>query len=96
MGERALAAAPPQRRGTCERVVETVVAELRRRLGGRFTVAELADLYAQGTSWCFQLATVTAPSAPWAWDGAIAADAAFARYVRDAADYVGGRYEPGR
>ncbi|MHB1468108.1 MAG: hypothetical protein ACYCU0_07205 [Solirubrobacteraceae bacterium] len=93
-GERALSAAPPERLTTLVRVVDAIVAELRRRLGGRFTVAELGELYAQGTSWCLQLATTAAPGAPWAWDGTIAADAAFARYARDAVDYIGGRYAP--
>ena len=93
-GERALLAAPPQRRVTYEHVVAGVVAELRRRLGGRFTVAELACLYEHGTSWCLQLATVIAPRDPWAWDSSVAADAAFARYVREAVDFAGGRYAP--
>lgn len=93
-GERALRAAPAQRRGVYERVADAVVAELRRRLGGRFTVAELADLYGRGTAWCLQLASVTAPEEPWAWDSSVAADAAFARYVREAVDYAGGRYSP--
>lgn len=76
---------------THERVVEAIVAELRRRLGGRFTTAELVELYGRGTSWCLQKAVDVAPKDPWAWDASIAADAAFARYLREAADYAGGR-----
>lgn len=91
-GERGLRSCSPERRATHERVVEAVVAELRRRLGGRFTVVELAELYARGTSWCLQMAFEIAPKDPWAWDSAIAADAAFCRYVREAADYAGGRH----
>lgn len=90
-GERNLRAAPDARRITHERVVDAIVAELRRRLGGRFTTAELAELYGHGTSWCMQKAIDVAPKTPWAWDASISADAAFARYLREAADYAGGR-----
>lgn len=91
-GERRLAAAEGAQRPALERVTERIVAELRRRLGGTFTTDELVELYErQGTEWCLQLAVATAPAAPWAWDVRTVADAAFARYVRDAADYAGGR-----
>ena len=33
----------------------------------------------------------TAPEDPWAWDAGVVVDAAFARYLREAADYAGGR-----
>jgi hypothetical protein len=90
-GERALETAAPERRAVRDVVVAAIVAELRRRLGGRFAVAELVELYAGSSSWCLQLAAAAAPDAPWAWDSANA-DAAFARYARDAVDYAGGRY----
>ncbi len=32
-----------------------------------------------------------APDAPFAWDLRIVGDAAFARYLREASDYAGGR-----
>jgi hypothetical protein len=89
--ERRLAAAPAERRALLQRVVDALTHELRRRLGGRFTAAELAELYARGTSWCLQLATELAPDDPWAWDSRVAIDAAFARYLREAADFAGGR-----
>lgn len=90
-GERLLQAAPPEQRPVLERVVEAVLAELRRRLGGRFTSDELATLYAAGTSWCTDIAFRLAPEEPWAWDPRIVADAAFGRYLRAASDYAGGR-----
>jgi hypothetical protein len=90
-GERRLQAAPPERRVRLERVVDVLVEELRRRLGGRFSSEELAQLYEQGTSWCLQLAMDTAPEDPWAWDSGVVADAAFGRYLREASDYAGGR-----
>lgn len=90
-GERRLREAPPERRALLERIAEILVAELRRRLGGRFSAEELAQLYERGTSWCLQLAMDTAPNDPWAWDSGTVVDAAFGRYLREAADYAGGR-----
>ncbi len=51
--------------------------ELRKRLGSRFTVAELADLYASSPDL----------GAEPAW----LVDAAFGRYAREASDFAGGR-----
>jgi hypothetical protein len=91
-GERRLAQADPADRLALERVRDEIVLELRRRLGGPFTTDELAALYAeQGTDWCFEIAARTAPNQPAAWDLTTVAGAAFARYVREAADYGGGR-----
>ncbi len=74
-----------------ERVCDVLLAELRRRLGSTFTTDELVTLYDAGTSWCLDLAVVTAPGAPWAWDERLVADATFYRYVREAQDFAGGR-----
>ncbi len=90
-GERRLAQAPPARAALLQRIVDALVAELRKRLGGRFAAEELAELYAGGTAWCLQLAIDIAPDDPWAWDASVAIDAAFARYLREATDYGGGR-----
>ena len=89
-GELHLDEAPPEQFPALQRVEEAIVAELRRRLGGAFSVDELVALYEDGTSWCLDLAARVAPRAPWAWDARVA-DAAFARYVRGALDYAGGR-----
>jgi len=90
-GERRAAKTPPPQRAAVDHVVEALVAELRRRLGSTFTVDELVELYDRGTSWCLDVAYALAPGAPWAWDPRTTADAAFARYVREAQDYAGGR-----
>jgi hypothetical protein len=90
-GERRLSQAPPDQRPALERVTGRLVDELRRRLGGPFTAAELAGLYEQGTGWCTDLAYEVAPGAPFAWDARTTTDAAFARYLREASDYAGGR-----
>jgi hypothetical protein len=76
-----------------ERVTDTLVAELRRRLGGRFSAQELVELYDSGTAWCLPVAMQVAPDAPWAWEQGVVVDAAFARYLRGATDYAGGRLE---
>ena len=90
-GERRLAAAAPADAPALERVTEAVHAELRRRLGGSFLTEELVALYDRGTDWCLDLAFRVAPEAPWAWDSRTVADAAFARYLREASDFAGGR-----
>jgi hypothetical protein len=94
-GERRLRAAPGERAATLQRVTDALVVELRRRLGGRFSTAELVELYEAGTAWCLQVAMRVAPEAPWAWEAGVVLDAAFARYLREAADYAGGRREVG-
>jgi hypothetical protein len=87
-GERRLSAAPPEDRRAMERIRDEIVLSLRRRLGGPFTTAELASLYArEGTDWCFEIATQVAPGNPAAWDMTTVAGAAFARYVREASDF---------
>ena len=91
-GQRRLREFDPRDRAASERVVEELLTSLRRRLGGQFTVAELAALYlAQGTDWCFELAVRVAPNNPAAWDMTTVAGAAFARYAREAVDYATGR-----
>ncbi len=89
-GERVLAAASPEQQPALLRVEEALVAELRRRLGGAFTIDELVEFYEQGNSWCMELALRLEPEMPSAWDARIA-DAAYARYARGAIDFAGGR-----
>jgi hypothetical protein len=87
-GERSIARADAPQRRALERVTDELVLELRRRLGGPFTTDELARLYvAEGTDWCFAIATRVAPENPAAWDMPTVAGAAFARYAREAIDY---------
>ena len=92
-GERRLTRSPAERLPLLERVTDALVADLRRRLGGRFAAKELVELYDGGTSWCLQLAMRVAPERPWAWEAGVVIDAAFSRYLREAADYAGGRLE---
>ena len=68
-GQQRLRDAEPADRAILERVTGRIVDELRRRLGGAFTTGELAELYyEQGTDWCLDIAVVTAPGNPRAWD----------------------------
>ena len=91
-GQRRLRESDPRDRAASERVVEELLSSLRRRLGGQFTVDELARLYlVEGTDWCFQIAVRVAPDTPAAWDMTAVAGTAFALYARDAVDYATGR-----
>lgn len=89
-GERYLERLGAAESGPAEDVARAVAAELRRRLGGAFTVQELVDLYGSGTGWVLELAARIAPEHPDAWDPRVA-DAAFLRYLRHAQDWGGGR-----
>jgi hypothetical protein len=86
-GERRLRDAPEPARADLERAVEIVLGELRRRLGSRFVLDELADYYSAGTDWAEELATRYAAGT----DSTTVVDAAFARYAREASNYAGGR-----
>jgi len=90
-GQRRLQAADPDARPLLERVVDAIVDELRRRLGGPFTTAELARAYEGGLDWALDVAMAAVPHDPRAWDADVAGNAAFARYVREATDFAGGR-----
>jgi hypothetical protein len=73
-----------------ERAVSAVLDELRRHLGSKFEIAELAELYATDPDW----ASEAARSRSAGTDAVSAVDAAFYRYAREAADYGGGRVRP--
>jgi hypothetical protein len=86
-GESRIRAADTRESGELDRAARLVVEELRRRLGGAFTLDELADFYGEGTDWISDelqrrfLGT----------DTAAAVNAGFLRYARSAIDYAGGR-----
>ena len=70
-----------------DRAAWLVLDELRRRLGGAFTLAELADLYGEGTDWAADIVLRRFAGT----DTSAAVNAAFLRYARDASDFAGGR-----
>jgi hypothetical protein len=86
-GERRIADAPEPAKADLVAATDLVVEELRRRLGSSFVVNELADLYGRDTDWALEIARRNAAGT----DAASVVDAAFARYVREAKDYAGGR-----
>ncbi len=77
-----------------ERVVEqieVVTEELRRRIGGTFTLAELADLYDGAERWALDAialrAADDASGETWVRTASAATDAAFHLYARGARDF---------
>ena len=68
--------------------LETISAELRRRIGQTFTLAEAADLYGDAERWATDSLAERAPVRGWAGDLAIVLDAAFHLYTRAAVDYL--------
>ena len=76
--------------GSAERLsrqVEVVTDELRRRMGTTFTLAELADAYADSERWARETVAERAPSAGWVRTLSLVDDAAFHLYARGAVDY---------
>jgi len=86
-GETRIRQADSRESSELDRAARLVVDELRKRLGGAFTLDELADLYGEGTDWVSDevqrrfLGT----------DTTAAVNAGFLRYARSATDYAGGR-----
>jgi hypothetical protein len=79
-------------------LVDTVVDELRRRVGQTFTLAELADAYAGADDWVREVVASDAAAMPERGDAprrrragiadtALVQDAAFGLYARGATDY---------
>ena len=68
------------------RIADAVLEEVRRRVGSAFTLAELARVYDDASSWYLDLAARIAPRQPEAWDPAVALDGAFGLHMRRATD----------
>lgn len=68
--------------------VEVVTAELRRRLGQTFTLAELVELYQGAEAWLLQALAESAPGPGWSRSLSTVQDAAFHLYARGARDYA--------
>ena len=91
-GERRLRQSEDPVKRQLEDAVYVVLAELRRRLGSTFTLAELADLYATNVDWAHDLAQAAGAGTDSSW----VVDATFGRYSREAADFGGGRRHEAR
>ena len=81
------AAGDPARDAELHLQLEAVTSELRRRVGGTFTLHELAQEYARADDWTRD--AVAAHSAPgWPRTLTLVEGAAFHLYSRGAVDYV--------
>jgi hypothetical protein len=75
---------------TAERLhlaVAVVTDELRRRIGGTFTLAELAGVYADAERWAREVVADQAAGPAWPRSLSLVQDAAFHLYARGAIDY---------
>jgi len=81
------AAHDPSREDDLRRQLEAVMSELRRRLGGTFTLRELANEYARADVWTRDaLAEAEVPG--WPRTMSLVEGAAFHLYARGAVDYA--------
>lgn len=78
----------PERADSLYRQRDAVLAELRRRVGGVYTLTELTDVYESAERWLLDVAR--ADAAGFASPGAVtlASDAAFHAYSLGAQDYA--------
>jgi hypothetical protein len=67
--------------------VDAVGAELRRRVGGTFTLRELATAYATAESWSRAVVAERAAAPGWPRTLSLVEAAAFHEYARGAQDY---------
>jgi hypothetical protein len=67
--------------------VEAITEELRRRVGGIYTTAELARAYRDSERWAREAAAAATHAPGWERTLAVATDAAFHAYARGAVDY---------
>ena len=76
----------PRQERVIRHVVDEIAAELARRMGQTFTLAQLARVYRDSAPWCRDIAQ-QATEQVWAHDLTIVQDAAFDRFARIAVDY---------
>jgi hypothetical protein len=67
--------------------LDAVTAELRRRVGQTFALAELADAYGTAEAWSREAVAETEPTSGWPRRLSTVTDAAFHLYSRGALDY---------
>ncbi|MEP6892465.1 MAG: hypothetical protein ABI927_01685 [Gaiellaceae bacterium] len=68
--------------------VDAILAELRKRVGATFTIAQLAEAYAASEAWLRETIDERAPVPGWPRTVTVAGDAAFHLYARAALDYA--------
>lgn len=67
--------------------IDVVRRELRRRLGGPFTLAELTDAYEGSARWGYEAIAERCGRPGWARTASVATDAAFHLYAQGAQDF---------
>jgi hypothetical protein len=67
---------------------DVILDQLRRRVGGRYTIAELAAEYGRADSWARDAVAELPAESQWPPGLTTATDAAFHLYARGAQDYV--------
>ena len=80
-----------QRATALARLVLGIERELRKRLGSRFSVDELASVYREQADTLLDHAMAGLPDSQAVADATAACDAAFYLYMREASDFGGGR-----
>ena len=79
----------PHRAAQLHAQLDVVTAELRRRIGQTFSLADLARVYyADADTWVREAVADRAAAPGWPRTVTLAADAAFHLYQRGAADYA--------
>jgi hypothetical protein len=77
----------PRRYRRLHEQVDSVLSELRRRLGQTYTLAELVDAYNGAEAWALDAIEARDSEPGWQRDVALVTDAAFGFYARGASDY---------
>jgi hypothetical protein len=68
--------------------VEALTAELRRRIGRTYSLAELVRAYYGAEAWNLEVLERADPDPGWERNAALVTDAAFEVYARGASDYA--------
>ena len=82
-----VASRDPARGDRLHTQVDAITAELRKRVGATYTLAELAATYATSERWLGETVGEHAAAPGWPRTVTLAGDAAFHRYARGAVDY---------
>ena len=78
----------PRRYAQLVRQVEVLTDELRRRVGGTYSLTELAAVYRDADTWARQAVSDRAPGPGWPRDLSLVLAAAFHVYQRGASDFA--------
>jgi hypothetical protein len=68
--------------------VEALVAELRKRVGAHFTLAQLVESYHGAERWAYETLAERDETTRWSASATTALDAAYHRFARGARDYA--------